>query len=811
MRELAKTLYESDIITNRQYSKINDFIINHNVVKLCNYLIKLLHTSEYFKINDFIYEINNEIYSCVKKIIELNININEINHHKILSIIYEKGDMNIIKHFENTDNAELLITKAVQRGYVSMIKNKSITDYNKYYLLACEYGQLEVIKYLESMYQISVDIDECLKLLCDGRHLFIIKYLKLPKHYFKKQYVIQYAFSCISFLKYLHESVGFTEEEFKEDYNDYSSYESLVIDFYDVNVIKYLHTQLNFDYDYFNKNMYLLAHAFKSVDALHYLNETIGLKTYHFKFDECYMLRYACIHGYLDSVIYLVDNCGIDDENFQYISSNTFEYICNYGCLGIIKYLTEKKNVRYNISTSLLRMIVNNNNYDIIEYLDNVYCFDDQTKFYIAQLSIINDNVNIFMKYEKYKYYNELMSKILKCGSLRIMKYMLNTYDVTFTDSNILTLCEHNNYNLFKYLCDNDFISIDMISMYKLLSSVFVTNNIKFIRYMCRILNANKYDIKMVLGDRKNYSLELLLFLHEKMFFDVNDFMNCKEFILSFVCLQGYLECIKFLHEQMKCTTNYFICDNCEPFKLACSYGILEYVKYYCEELKITRDDVKNEINDILIHTCNSKSLDILEYLHDHFNLTIEDYRENDNKILKTAHQNQLLSIVRYLHCEIGLTIDDFRCDDNYCLRIVFENNDYYMFRYLAIDVGLTYEDITLDNNYLIEYATENMMNDMLELCSENYGIMITMREDFSVNGEEFYNPDKVVNEEHLELQKCNNNEEYICDICTEECNDDIKYMPLCCRKYGKNICKECASNSLGVQAACCPFCRCLY
>jgi len=67
----------------------------------------------------------------------------------------------------------------------------------------------------------------------------------------------------------------------------------------------------------------------------------------------------------------------------------------------------------------------------------------------------------------------------------------------------------------------------------------------------------------------------------------------------------------------------------------------------------------------------------------------------------------------------------------------------------------------------------------------------------------------KIMNEYHLEKLVVKCDEAFTCDICyNENIMDDYKYMPLCCKSFGRSICQECAHRSLDKMKATCPFCR---
>ena len=278
---------------------------------------------------------------------------------------------------------------------------------------------------------------------------------------------------------------------------------------------------------------------------------------------------------------------------------------------------------------------------------------------------------------------------------------------------------------------------------------------------------------------------------------------------------------IKFLHKKFMIKNNHWF--NTTTCK---NRNIVEYLH---KTVKLNDRAFKNKecINDLITGQYDS----VILYLLENIEFVSEDfigiqYYENIH-LLKYVHLNNFfdiksiddifnntnLNIIKYLHTEVCFTKTDFKKNDNAIIRYIC-NNDNDMLKeqveYLHQEINFGTEEFTHLIAYLLDMINRND-NDINEYYTNIY---LYCTEFFDIDRENI----NILNEHKILSCNdfvCDNNqrlfsEQYsCCDICFSNISShDYKYSPKCCRKFNRNICKDCGYKAIGIMDAKCLSCR---
>lgn len=149
---------------------------------------------------------------------------------------------------------------------------------------------------------------------------------------------------------------------------------------------------------------------------------------------------------YLEKFIVIIQNINI---NRYYC--NSLVKACEYGHLNIVKYFIEK-GIDYDKEdrNSFLYHAIDNNHIDIVKYLIEEYKID------LDNFNNIQMYGGIDNKLDKYK--NYILDNISKKGYINIIKYFIEEckikYDFDIINTAIKSACKNNHFDIVSYLID---------------------------------------------------------------------------------------------------------------------------------------------------------------------------------------------------------------------------------------------------------------------------------------------------------------------------------------------------------------------
>jgi len=520
-----------------------------------------------------------------------------------------------------------------------------------------------------------------------------------------------------------------------------------------------------------------------SLVVIKFLRETIGIaKKYFINSVELIDSIFRESSNNMELIKYFIDELKLTKDNITYVG---FLYlVCNYDVKTSFKMFNIKKR---DITKERLKSVLFNACLKKFKYIISRYDFSKQ---YLLDNDIIKDidysNTNIlqtinyfyddlcFSLDEILGNKNRLIYELCANGNFGSLVHMMVKFNLkkdillNVTEYNWTELCDtcfenlRSNNDQFITCEDCKYIHRTKTMMINIPLLILIINiNESNYDYIIRNLKIKKDDFTYdMIKTLFLLEFQVLMDLHKILPFDKNIFSLNNNELLTDSIVNSKMDRFLFLAKTIK-LTNYTY-DNNTLLKTLCLGGNLNNIRMFVETTGIKVNDVRMVLGDIINILCTRGYLNILNYLYLTFNLTQRDFSSISSETLVTVISCNNLELVSFLIDTVNVDID------------------------LSNPIILNY----------IQYGRTEIMYDNIEM---------------PVNGELFYTPEKRVTEQHLKSQKVNNDHEFECGICCEYVDDDIKYMPLCCRKYNKSICKLCALRSINVQEAKCPFCRAEY
>jgi len=144
-------------------------------------------------------------------------------------------------------------------------------------------------------------------------------------------------FDSYEFIKYLHQEIRLTKEDFQ-------SYDNCICiwacDGGHLNVVKYLHEEIGLTKEDFKSCFDSICKPICTLgylDIIKYFYEEIGLSKEDFQSNNNHACKWACKNGHIDVVKYFHKEMRMSKEDFQ--SNNAYKWAHQYGYIDVVEYL----------------------------------------------------------------------------------------------------------------------------------------------------------------------------------------------------------------------------------------------------------------------------------------------------------------------------------------------------------------------------------------------------------------------------------------------------------------------------------------
>jgi len=545
-------------------------------------------------------------------------------------------------------------------GYFKLKINYFI-NINKYFLSACKFNNVNIVRYLIKNYKIDI--------------------------YHKDKYgnnCLFYALcNSVDMIKYLISNYKFNiniENNFGHDCLMFAC-----SDLRNINI---------------TKNFKMIPYS-NSIHSIYYDNHLMYKNSGNYKINN--------YSNNLDIIKYLIEYCKINIDHVDHIFNNCLIYACWYNSdINVVKYLIEENKMNVNFkniygSNCLLAACNNNQNIDIIKYLIENRKMD---------INIKNDLGN-----------NCLLSACLSNSNINIIRYLIEDLNMNINYKNkinsncLLLACQSNeNIDIIKYLIEDCGMNINFtnnVGVNCLLKACHDNLNIDILKYLiedCKmnVNYKNKGTNCLLMACDNNSNIDIIKYLVEDYKMDTNIKNIDNDSCLSLACNNNKnTDIIKYLIEH--CQTNIYelLVDeiSIDNFNFLRKTGYINFIKNAAN---------KNSINNII--TENNFSDDNIKIIFDYIiNNNLKGNLISSEEFFKKISFNNLL-ILATKGIKINLSFSDLNS-----LKMMYSMNCYVSVFNSENICSISINDIKYFVNKKIIYQECNMIKKVIDSQISEY------------------------------------------------------------------------------------------
>ena len=334
-----------------------------------------------------------------------------------------------------------------------------------------------------------------------------------------------------------------------------------------------------------------------------------------------------------------------------------------------------------NLYQLIIKYVNDNNSNGLVNLLDNI----DNDIFYVYKyvLGYIckADNVDMIKILHEYKDINfhveELFLIACGCGSLKVVDYLANNFDIDYAN---------NNY-YFRNACKNGYLELVELLLEKYPNINIRINNDKAFRFACH--NGHLAIVKLLLERCPN------------IFVNTND---CEAF--RYACRNGHFEIVKFLSENYEIDIN---SENGEALVYACKNDNYDIITYLLDNYTI---DI-SILNRSFINVFENNNLKMCKYLIEHYNIDLNmDYEY----LIRSLCTDGDLDFIKYLF-NYGYTVKEIdHIQEAFCFACA--NGHLEVVEFLFMNVKNM--DYHYDNEKAFRWACKYGNHDVLNFLLMN-------------------------------------------------------------------------------------------